>query len=134
MHDDLYQYLKKDPGFIAIFGGRIYHEFLPQSEQTYPALVFQLASSIEIATDMDDDDSERMDEDRWQFDVYARDSRTVIDASNGFDSIFRKFRGMMGATAVQLIERANKSHLGEVIGDKQNRRVSLDYSITFTAE
>ncbi len=131
MHDDLFQFLTNNPAITAIFGARIFHEFLPQSNDTYPALTFQLASSNDTAEDMEDNDAQRLVEDRWQMDVIARKSADVINAAKQFDSIFRIFRGTMGAVAVQHIERANESHLGDVTGDKQNRRVSLDYSITF---
>lgn len=131
MHNDLYAYLIAEATIAATFGTRIFHEWVPQSNQIWPALVFQLVSGTEIAPDMEAPDDAKVDEFRYQFDVYDDDSAGAISAASAFDGVFRVFRGTMGGVTIQQIIRDNVSHLGDIVGDKQMRRVSLDYSITF---
>lgn len=131
MDEDLYVWLTTTPSIVALFADRVYHEWAPQSIATWPVLVYRLVSSVEIAPDMDAPNDEKIDNPHYQFDVYARSSAEVLETAKAFDAVFRNFRGTMGAARIQMIERANVSHLGEIVGDKAVRRVSLDYSIFF---
>ena len=132
LHSDLFNYLKTTPQINDLFGGRIYHEWIPESETKRPALVFFLSSETEQAEDMEaseEADGDKLDLSNYQFDIRGRKSKEVTEAAKTFDSVFRRFAGTMGSTRIQLITLGNKSHLGEIVGDKMERRVSLDYGI-----
>ncbi len=112
-----------------MFDGRIFHEWSPQATEEWPSLVFFLTSVNEIAEDMEEPGNQKIDQANYQFDVYGRKSAKVTEVADAFDGVFRNFVGTMGATRVQRIALGNISHLGEIVGDKQVRRVSLDYAI-----
>lgn len=114
-----------------MFDDRIFHEWAPQNVSTWPILVFRQIAASEVAPDMEAPDDAKLDQYVYQFDVYARKSTDVIEASDAFDSIFRNFRGTMSAVRIQTVERVNITQIGEIVGDKQIRRVSLDYQIFF---
>jgi len=129
----LFQWMKTNPALQALFGDRFYHEWAPQNVSTWPLVTFRLLSGIEVAEDMEDEDGSEIDSFRYEFQVAARKSIDADIAAIIFDREMRKFRGTMGAVKVQRVEFANRSDLGEIIGDKQVRKVALDYSIFFTA-
>lgn len=129
LHKDLYAFLKDSPEIADLFSGRIFHEWSPQATENWPSLVFFLTSQTEIAEDMEEPGNEKIDQANYQFDVYGRKSAKVTEVAKAFDDVFRNFVGTMGATRVQRIALGNISHLGEIVGDKQVRRVSLDYAI-----
>lgn len=131
MHDDLYTFLTTDPTLAALFGGRVYHEWVPQNHNTWPAMRFQLVSLIDVAEDMEAPFA-GMDQARYQFDVIGDTSAQVIAAADTVDSVLRAWRGTIGATTIQHVALGSKQHLGEIVGDKQRRRVSLDYEITYS--
>ncbi len=128
-HKDLYAFLKDTEQINELFSGRIFHEWSPQATEKWPSLVFFLTSESEIAEDMEEPGNEKIEQANYQFDVYGRKSKEVTEVANTFDGVFRNFVGTMGATRVQRIALGNISHLGEIVGDKQVRRVSLDYAI-----
>ncbi len=129
LHSDLFAFLQDTSEINDLFDGRIFHENQPQSVKETPTLVFFLTSTTEQAEDMEEPGNEKIDLANYQFDIYGRKSKEVVDAADSFDSVFRNFTGTMGSTRVQRIALGNISHLGEFVGDKQVRRVSLDYSI-----
>ncbi len=104
---------------------------MPQSANTFPALVYSCVSGLEHSPDFEPPDSGTIEQIGYQFDVYADTSEDASAAAKAFDDAFRVFRGTMGAARIQLVERSNISHLGAIDGDKQRRRVSLDYTIYF---
>jgi hypothetical protein len=126
----LYAYLKDTPQIADLVGERIYHEWMPQPNNEWPVLVFFKVSTTEQAEEMCPEESPRVDVSNYQFDIYGRKSKQVTEAADTFDSVFRNFVGTMGATRIQQIALGNISHLGEIVGDKMVRRVSLDYAIT----
>lgn len=128
-HKDLYAFLKDTEQINELFDGRIFHEWSPQATEKWPSLVFFLTSETEIAEDMEEPGNDKLEQSNYQFDVYGRKSKEVTEVANTFDRVFRNFVGTMGATRVQRIALGNISHLGEIVGDKQVRRVSLDYAI-----
>lgn len=132
MHDELVAWLDSHAPIVAVFDGRTYHEWMPQGANTFPALVYRQVGGLEHAPDFEPPDDETIDQVGYQFDVYGDSSAVATTASKAFDSVFRKFRGTMGAAKIQLVERTNISHLGEIDGDKQRRRVSIDYTIYFS--
>jgi hypothetical protein len=123
--------MKNDAAISAVFGARIYHEWVPQSLATWPALVFQQVTGNEFAIDFDSLGEENLELVSYQFDVYARSSADVISASQIFVSQMRKLRGTIGSVTVQHSELVNTSQLGEIVGDKQVRRVSSDFLIYY---
>jgi hypothetical protein len=129
LHRDLYAFLKDTAQIADLFTGRIFHEWVPQENDKWPSLVFSLTSQIEVAEDMEQPGDEKIDQSNYQFDVYGRKSADTIEAADTFDSVFRNFTGTMGATRIQRIELTSNTHLGEIVGDKTVRRVSLDYAI-----
>lgn len=129
LHKDLYAFLKDTPEIDELFSGRIFHEWSPQATEEWPSLVFFLTSVSEFAEDMEEPGNDKIDQSNYQFDVYGRKSAEVTETADAFDGVFRNFVGTMGATRVQRIAVGNISHLGEIVGDKQVRRVSLDYAI-----
>lgn len=131
MHNDLYTYLLTELGLSAVFADRIYHMSMPQSVNTYPALTFQQIARTPEWPDFGDPDGPKIDTVLYQFDVIATSSSGVIAAAETFDTIFRNFRGTMGATKVQSVVLNSSTHLEERNGDKLRRRVTMDYSITF---
>jgi hypothetical protein len=131
MHDDLYAYLTGTSAITDIFGARIFAEYVPQDNAIWPALVFQLASETEVAEDMAGPTAPKIDAARWQFDVYSNSMAGANTAANTFDAIFRLARGTMGTVNVQAASRENRAERGEVVGDKQRRRVTIDYVITY---
>ncbi len=130
---DLHQYLKQEAGITAVFGTRIYHEWMPQGNDTWPVLVFQKIGHNEVSPDMTTETvmDGKMDSAVYQFDVYGTGSQQVNEAADTFDRIFRVFRGTMGATKVQGIDLSNISSLGTKVGDKARRRVTMDYQLSF---
>ena len=131
MFISLYQRLQADGLLRAFFGERMYHEWPPQGEKTWPLLVMTLTSGQEFAPDMEDDDADELNQNNYQFDVYARTSEEVIEAAAAFHSVFKNLRGTIGAVKIQQVDQSNMQHLGEIVGDKQVRRVSLDYAVYF---
>ena len=129
IHDALYDWLRGDAQVTELFVDRIYHEWIPQQLSTWPALSFVLTSGQDFADDMDDPSDNDIDQSNYQFDVWANNSADAVHAANRFDRVFNSLRGRMGAVSVQHVERTNRIQLGEQIGDKQRRRVSLDYRI-----
>ncbi len=129
LHSDLYAFLKDTTQIADLFGSRIFHEFLPQSNDDWPSLVFFLTSQAEFAEDMEAPGDEKIDQSNYQFDIYGRKSKATTEAGGTFDKVFRNFTGTMGATRIQRIELSSNAHLGEIVGDKTVRRVSLDYAI-----
>lgn len=131
IHNSLFQFLKDDPDVGSIVDDRIYHEWVPQSETTFPALVFQQVAGQEFASDMDAPNDRKIEQANYQFDLYARNSADVINGAQTLDSVLRNLRGTIGAVDVQHVEQSNITHLGEIVGDKQVRRVSIDYVIYY---
>lgn len=131
MHDDLYAYLTGTAAITALFGDRVYHEWVPQNHNDWPALTFQQVSLIDLAEDFDGPFAS-MDQARYQFDIIGDTSAQVVAAAETFDSVFRALRGTIGSTTVQHVSLGSQQQLGEMVGDKQRRRVSLDYEITYS--
>lgn len=131
IHRSLFQFLKAEPSLVTEFGDRIYHEWPPQSQTVYPMLSFQKVAGNEFAEDMEAPGDSKMEQANYQFDVWGKTSDDVVGAAETFDSVLRNFRGTMGAVDVQHITLGNESHLGEIIGDKQVRRVSFDFVIYY---
>jgi hypothetical protein len=129
VHSDLYAFLKDTAEISGLFDGRIFHEWTPQANDAWPSLVFFLTSVNEQAEDFEQPGDSKIDQSNYQFDVYGRKSKQVTEVADTFDRVFRNFTGTMGATRVQRIALGNISHLGEIVGDKMVRRVSLDYAI-----
>jgi hypothetical protein len=129
LQTDLYAYLKDTAQIADLFGSRIFHEWMPQGNDEWPSLVFFLTSETEIAEDMEQPGDDKIDQSNYQFDIYGRKSKATVEAGGTFDKVFRNFTGTMGATRIQRIELSSKAHLGEIVGDKTVRRVSLDYAI-----
>ena len=129
LHNDLYAYLKDTDEIENLFDGRIFHEWTPQANDECPSLVFFLTSENEFAEDMEQPGDSKIEQSNYQFDVYGRKSDQTVKVANTFDRVFRNFGGIMGATRIQRIGLGNISHLGEIVGDKMVRRVSLDYAI-----
>lgn len=129
LHKDLYAFLKDTATIADLVGSRIYHEWMPQDTDEWPTLVFFQVSKTEQGEEMCPEESPRLDLTNYQFDIYGRKSKQVVEAADTFDSLFRNFVGTMGATRIQLIALGNISQLGEIVGDKMVRRVSLDYAI-----
>ncbi len=129
LHADLYAFLRDTSEINDLFSGRIFHEWTPQANDAWPSMVFFLTSVNEIAEDMEQPGDDKIDQANYQFDVYGRKSKEVTEVAGTFDRVFRNFVGTMGATRVQRIALGNISHLGEIVGDKMVRRVSLDYAI-----
>lgn len=132
IHTSLYNMLKSNSQLVATFGGRVFHEWPPQSNQNWPVLVFQQVSALEFAEDMDQPSGEKIEQTSYQFDTYARSSADAVGAGDVVDSVLRSYRGTMGAVNVQHVQRVNLTHLGEIVGDKQVRRVSADYVIWYS--
>lgn len=131
LHEDLFTFLKEDPDISALVSGRIFHEFIPQGEP-FPAMTFQLVTGQEVEQDMDyPDDEPPLEEDRYQFDIYSDKSAEAVAIAKKFDKKLRSLRGVVGTTTIQRVERIDKSHLGEVQGDKVRRRISSDYSFWY---
>ncbi len=128
-HPDLYAFLKDTAQISNLFSGRIFHEWTPQANDEWPSLVFFLTSQTEIGEDFEQPGDEKIDQSNYQFDIFGRKSQQVTEVADTFDRVFRNFTGTMGATRVQRIALGNISHIGEIVGDKQVRRVSLDYAI-----
>lgn len=131
MHDDLYNLLTTELGIASLFPGGIHHMSLPQGVDTWPAMAFQQVSRVEFAEDMEAPDDPKVDQVNYQFSITAKDSHTVIEASDAFIAIFRNFRGTMGATVVQAITLGNVIHLEDRQGDKLRRQVVTDFLIFF---
>ncbi len=131
MHDDLYQFLTNELGIAALFPGGIHHMSLPQDVDKWPAMSFQQVSQAEFAEDMESPNDDKIDQVNYQFAITAKTSNVAVVAADAFGSIFRNFRGTMGATRIQTITVGNVTHLEERLGDKLRRRVILDYSIFF---
>ncbi len=129
LHSDLYAFLKDTKQIADLVDSRIYHEWMPQDTDEWPTMVFFQVSVTEQAQEMCPEESTRLDSSNYQFDIYGRKSKQVTEAADTFDSVFRNFVGTMGATRIQQIVLGNISHLGEIVGDKMVRRVSLDYAI-----
>lgn len=133
LHNDLYAFLKDTDEIVELFSGRIFHEWTPQANADWPSLVFFLTSANPFAEDMEEPGDDKIDQANYQFDVYGRKSEEAVSVADTFDRVFRNFVGIMGATRVQRIALGNISHLGEIVGDKMVRRVSLDYAIYYDA-
>ncbi len=133
LHVDLYAFLKDTTQIADLFGSRIFHEWNPQSNDEWPTLVFSLTTQNELAEDMEAPGDDKIDQSNYQFDIYGRKSKATVEAAKTFDDVFRNFRGTMGATRIQRIELTSNAHLGEIVGDKTVRRVSLDYAIFHNA-
>lgn len=131
MHNDLYSWLQNDPVLFAQFGDRIFHEWSPQSETTWPQLVFQQTSGSEFAVDFDSLGQQNLEQAFYQFDCYARSSAVCLSASNALVSQLRLLRGTIGGVDIQHTELVNTIHLGEIVGDKQVRRISSDFLFYF---
>lgn len=131
IHNSLFQFLRDDPDVGSIVDDRIYHEWAPQGVRTWPLLVFQQVAGQEFAADMDAPNDAKIEQANYQFDVYARNSADVVNGANTIDSVLRNLRGTIGAVDVQHVELSNITHLGEIVGDKQVRRVSMDYVIYY---
>lgn len=131
MHDDLYQYLITHVGIVALFPGGIHHMSIPQDVKIWPAMSFQLISLNEFAEDMEAPNDAKIDVASYQFAMTGNQSAQIITVADAFRSIFRNFRGTMGATVVQSVTPGNTTQLEERQGDKVRRRVVSDFLITF---
>ena len=131
IHTSLYNMLKSNANLVAEFGGRVFHEWAPQSNEVWPVLVFTQIAGIEFAEDMDNPSGEKIEQVSYQMDTYARNSADAVRAGDVVDSVLRNYRGTMGTVSVQHVQRVNLTHLGERVGDKQVRRVSADYVIWY---
>lgn len=132
MQNDLFTFLTNNVTLAARFGSRIYHEWIPQTVNTFPCLVFQQVSRSSFSDDMSDPAS-GIDQVGFQFDIVDDDSAGLVAATDEFDSVFRAYRGTIGGTKIQHIALDNITQSGQMLGDKQRRRAILDYSIYFDA-
>ncbi len=130
-HKSLFQFVKDNAEIESVVGDRIYHEWAPQNVKAWPLLVFTNTSGQEFAGDMDAPNDAKIDQLNYQFDLYARSSLEAVEGSEIVNSVLRNLRGTIGTVAIQHVELSNVQHLGEQVGDKQVRRVSLDYAFWF---
>lgn len=131
MHNDLYNWLKTNATLVTEFGDRVYHEWAPQGVEQWPQLVFQQQQANEVAEDFDSLGQQVLELVSYQFDVYARSSQVVVESSGILISQLRLLRGTIGSVDIQHTELVNSIHLGEIVGDKQVRRVSSDFLIYY---
>lgn len=127
IHNSLAEFLKTDPELVGIFDGRVWHEWQPQEVATWPVLSFQEVAASPFADDMESPGQIDIEQSNYQLDVWARSSADVISASEALLIRMEAFRGTMGAVRVQHVEFANRTQLGDIIGNKQVRRVSMDF-------
>ena len=131
LHSDLIAYLETNTAIKSAIVGGVFHEFYPQTQTEFPVLVAQMVSNVESEFDMDYPAGSKIYVSRYQLDIWGKTSGQVVDAAQIVDAELIAFNGIMGSTNVQRIERVSMSQLGEIKGDKQNRRVSADYSIWY---
>lgn len=130
LHTDLQDYLKTT--FLAICPGGVFHEMYPQNQAVWPVLVYNQVSDVEIAGDMDYPTGGKIQQARYQLDVYGELSEQAITAGNTIKATLSALSGAMGDTTVQRVEIASASDLGERFGDKRRRRKSLDFVIFYS--
>ena len=131
VHADWIAFLEGNATIAAAVPGGVFHEFYPQRQAVFPVLVVQLVSNAEIDPDMDYPTGAKINQRRYQLDVWGETSKQVIDAADVIDAVLIAFSGAAGSVTIQRVERDNQADLGELNGDKSRRRVSTDYSIWY---
>lgn len=86
-------HLKTHIGLNALIANRIYPDLEPDTNKTYPVLIYQLISSIDDHSLGEDPDST---EERWQFTIKATSAASRAAVSKQLKAAFKDFSGIMG--------------------------------------
>ena len=87
------KYLKTHTGLKALISNRVYPDLEPETNKTYPVLIYQLISSIDDHALGTDPDSR---EERWQFTIKATSASSRTAVSKQLKAAFKDFSGLMG--------------------------------------
>ncbi len=88
-------YLKTKTGLTAFVQTRIFLDTIPETNQTWPAITYQLISGVDDHTLSEDPDSTTA---RWQFTIVSKTATERANIWNQLKSAFQDFSGIMGGT------------------------------------
>lgn len=116
--------LAADAGVSALVGGRIYPEYMPQ-DATYPAITYDRISTVrsQFLTGVDDFTQVRIQVDCWD-DSYSGVKALASAVKSALDGV-----RILGTVKVQHCFMASMSDLSNIDGDREDRRVSMDFLV-----
>ncbi len=86
-------YLKTKTGLTALVQTRIFPDAIPETNQTWPAITYQLISGVDDHALSEDPDSTTA---RWQFTIVSKTAAERANVWNQLKSAFQDFSGIMG--------------------------------------
>jgi hypothetical protein len=120
----LYTAITSDGTVAALVSTRVYPEFMPQGV-TYPAITYQRVSTVrtQLLSGIDNFTQVRVVVDCW--DSSYSGAKALADAvKNALDGVT-----VLGAQSIQHCYMDSMSDLSEIDGDREDRRVSLQFII-----
>jgi len=113
-----------DSATNALVGGRVYPEFMPQDTK-YPAITYQRISTVrtQYLTAVDDFTQVRVQVDCWD-DSYSGVKSLASAVKSAIDGVL-----ILGTVTVHHCFMTSMTDLSEVSGDREDRRVSMDFTV-----
>ena len=120
----LYTALTADSTLSGLVGSRIYPEIMPQGV-TYPAVSYQRVSTgrTNLLSGVDDFTEVRVIIDCWD-DSYSGVKAVADAVKSAIDGVT-----VLGAQSIQHCFMESMSDLSQIDGDREDRRVSMDFLI-----